>query len=352
MNISSWISRRRAELMGVAAVMVLLFHMPDFTGNAVWRFLARERGNMGVDVFILLSGFGLTYSLKARPDLGRYFTRRLERLLPAYYLMFALVILIDGMPAWDSFVAHILPIHLWVGQEDLWFISACLLYYLLIPPMYFLMLRARMPRLMFAVLMGVFCVIIPAATRHCGPEAAIMRLPALVVGVGIGTFAQRHESRRDWLIDGAMLVALYIAGLVLASHSHALSRAPLNLMKSAQTRRMCKALRTPLIVAALALILEGVQRTPLRFVNAALRALGRCSLEVYLGSDVIRYANAHWLHLEGAAMAAFMVVMAYPVAMAMSWMSKQILKAVKSLPIFISEPQPEAQLSQSDRKAA
>ena len=334
MAFPNWISRRRSELMGVAAILVLLFHLPEFTDNALWRFVAVKRGNMGVDMFILLSGFGLTYSLKANPDPGRYWARRLERLLPSYYLMIALVILIAGMPERASLIAHILPIHLWVGHSELWFISACLLYYLVIPPMYRLMMRARWPRLMLAALMGVFCVIVPAATRISGPEIAVMRLPALVAGVSIGVFAQRHEGRWDFAIDAAMVAALYIAGFVLSRHPNMLSHPPVDLMNSVQAGRMGKALRTPLIVVVLALMLEGVERTPLRFLNAILRAAGRVSLEIYLCSDLLQYVNARWLNLDGAALAAFMLLLSYPTALAMDWLAKLILKGVKRLPLW------------------
>ena len=59
------ISQYRTPLMGISALMVIMCHFvlySDNLSNVVRRLL--ELGNVGVDIFLLLSGIGCYYSLK------------------------------------------------------------------------------------------------------------------------------------------------------------------------------------------------------------------------------------------------------------------------------------------------
>src|SRR5205085_1939467 len=72
-------------LRGLAVAAVLFFHDGDLKG-----------GFLGVDLFFVLSGFLITSLLLAearegRIDLGRFWTRRARRLLPALALLLAAV---------------------------------------------------------------------------------------------------------------------------------------------------------------------------------------------------------------------------------------------------------------------
>lgn len=59
------ISKYRTRLMGIAAILILVCHAP---GNNVLmpQFLLRlcEQGQYGVDIFLFLSGVGLSYSMQ------------------------------------------------------------------------------------------------------------------------------------------------------------------------------------------------------------------------------------------------------------------------------------------------
>ncbi|MCR5484907.1 MAG: hypothetical protein K6F09_04875 [Clostridiales bacterium] len=75
----SWISECRGALMGFAALWVVLFHSPELS-FAFLRFkplfvgldLIKGRGNAGVDIFLLLSGLGLYYSLEKTEALRNF----------------------------------------------------------------------------------------------------------------------------------------------------------------------------------------------------------------------------------------------------------------------------------------
>ena len=68
------------ELKGLAILLVVLYHAG---GVLVWQnFL---HGDLGVDIFIILSGIGLALSSRAESP-ASFLRRRLVRILPAYWI--------------------------------------------------------------------------------------------------------------------------------------------------------------------------------------------------------------------------------------------------------------------------
>lgn len=84
-------------LRGIAAVLVLIFHVTgsvDRFSRWTWGDGFARFGNVGVALFFVLSGFLLTRPFFAAhlareraPRLGRYFIRRLTRIVPAYWVV-------------------------------------------------------------------------------------------------------------------------------------------------------------------------------------------------------------------------------------------------------------------------
>lgn len=88
-------------IRGLAAMMVLLYHYGDLSHSSsrimqAIEFL-KERGNSGVDVFFVLSGFLITGVLLDATSTSHrwrnFFARRALRLFPLYYGVWALLIL-------------------------------------------------------------------------------------------------------------------------------------------------------------------------------------------------------------------------------------------------------------------
>ena len=89
-NAYGLLSRYRSQLMGVATVWVMLFHAYPFEFGVLPLDAFKAVGFCGVDLFILLSGMGLSVSLqknRGRESLAAYYRRRFFRILPAYWLV-------------------------------------------------------------------------------------------------------------------------------------------------------------------------------------------------------------------------------------------------------------------------
>jgi peptidoglycan/LPS O-acetylase OafA/YrhL len=82
-----------------AAWLVFVHHFPPAT-NVLWGAITRQ-GHTGVTVFFVLSGFLITVRYYAAWTEGRlrlrdYFTKRIARILPLYYVVLVLSLLLSG----------------------------------------------------------------------------------------------------------------------------------------------------------------------------------------------------------------------------------------------------------------
>jgi peptidoglycan/LPS O-acetylase OafA/YrhL len=82
------LSTYRVELMGLAMIWIMAHHtliyFPQFIMLPVSFIIAIGYG--GVDIFFLLSGLGLSFSLSNNKNLLVFFKKRVVRIVPIYWL--------------------------------------------------------------------------------------------------------------------------------------------------------------------------------------------------------------------------------------------------------------------------
>jgi peptidoglycan/LPS O-acetylase OafA/YrhL len=117
------------ELKGVAILLVLLYHAG---GVLVWRNLLH--GDMGVDLFVILSGVGIALSARSETSWATL-RRRLMRVFPAYWVVLTVFLLADTHFLEIKFsafniVVHYLGIHACFGDfygfginDSFWFVT-------------------------------------------------------------------------------------------------------------------------------------------------------------------------------------------------------------------------------------
>lgn len=140
------LSQYRPQLMGIAAIMIIVCHavasrvvMPYWIG----RFLIY--GNLGVDIFLFLSGIGCFYSLdkdKQARGVTTFYSRRLKRLFPVYlsiYIALNIIFLILGERNIVEALLSVTALEYWLYHRGAWFVSLIIPLYLLSPLFYRLM---------------------------------------------------------------------------------------------------------------------------------------------------------------------------------------------------------------------
>lgn len=278
------ISRYRGELMGMAMIFVVLFHVSLPRGDAF--FGLRRIGNIGVDMFLFLSGIGLWFSWMKSQDTKRFLLRRLLRIYPAWLVAACAFyvpdflnrgghstsivdLLGDIMVNWDF----------WLHDElTFWYIPATMMLYLFTPAYLCLIIRHPIYRWL-PVVMIMWCILVEYVTpihQAVGHlEIFWSRVPIYFIGINVGKSVQEKHA-----MDGtALWLILLIFGMAFASSVF------LEQVRHGQFPLFLeRMLYIPLTVTAILLLNRLFRRTPAAF-NRAFSFVGAISLEAYLIHD-------------------------------------------------------------------
>ena len=130
------ISKNRTAIMGIAMISVMLVHQLFFYGNPFVDFF-HLYGLWGVDVFLFVSGFGMVHSLR-KNSISTFYKNRCKRLVPACLIVgiFKYVFMLMGFKEHtnDNVVLLITNVYLW-------YIYAIIVYYIMSPWLYKLILK-------------------------------------------------------------------------------------------------------------------------------------------------------------------------------------------------------------------
>ena len=137
MNISI-LSKHRSPLMGFAILFIMLFHLENRSPFLDTHFFSI--GDSGVEIFLLLSGLGVFYSLSRTNGTSPwyFYKRRLIRILPAFWLVIiplSLYSLIKGAIPFSIFITRVLGLSAFnEAARGYWYITVLLVCYIITPP--------------------------------------------------------------------------------------------------------------------------------------------------------------------------------------------------------------------------
>ena len=268
------ISRHRSELMGLAMLWVILFHCFHLEIAQPQLKFFKEIGFCGVDIFILLSGMGQYVSLAKAKSLREYYSRRLLRILPAYWLVvgaYGVVLRLLERTSLTMIAWNLSTLQFWLDVEGgfNWYIPALLAFYLLAPFYVRLLRRCRHDYLLTVSIFPLSYLLMKAAGRWHFTHLSdfLYRLPAFALGCLLGRLLQEERPKlpRALLWSGLGLFGLFLAyarttALFYISYCYAVTM-----------------MAVPLCVLLSLLMTKLPQMTKL-----PLRLLGTYSLEIYL----------------------------------------------------------------------
>lgn len=206
------------ELKGVAILLVIIYHAGGVLG---WRNLLHA--DLGVDMFVILSGVGLALSRPDQQGPGAFLVRRLSRLLPAYWLALAAFATANyfvlGRPvAPFDLATHVLCIHGWFGDalglsinDSFWFMTLIVALYVL----YALLRKIESTGLLLLIVAAV-SVAVSLAFFFTGQSGMFshlgLRLPGFAVGILLGRFLRdgRLEVDVGVAFGAALLLFVYV----------------------------------------------------------------------------------------------------------------------------------------------
>ena len=275
------ISHHRSELMGLAMIAIVLFHVnvPRLSPlYGLWRM-----GNMGVDVFLFLSGVGLWYALTSNTSLKRFFTRRYLRIYPTWLLVASLYYVprfLQGAKGTKEIIDLagdvLVNWDFWLHDElTFWYIPATMMLYLFAPAYVKLVSRHPVYRWL-PVLMIVWCVavqwVVPLHNAVGHVEIFWSRVPIFFIGINCGAMVKQEQSlsaQSVWLLVAAVVLSLGV-DIYLEQTRHGLF--PLFIGRM---------LYIPATFSLVLLLSNWLTAVP-QAIKRALRLVGMVSLEMYL----------------------------------------------------------------------
>lgn len=275
------ISRFRAEQMGAAMLFVILFHVALDRGDPFYGL--RRCGNVGVDIFLFLSGVGLWFSWVKTPDVLRFYRRRLLRIVPTWIVVATAFYLPDYLGA-RRFSHSIVDLignitinwDFWLHDElTFWYVPAIMALYL-VAPWYMRLIQSRPVYRWLPLLMVIWCVMVQwvLPIHHAVGHIEIFwsRVPIFFIGINFGEMVRtRRQLSSDavWLL---LVTFLMTFGTCLYLEQVRHGQFPLFV------ERM---LYIPFTVCTVLVMNRIFRRTP-QWVNRLFRFVGALSLEAYL----------------------------------------------------------------------
>ncbi len=199
----------RSALMGLAMLMVVFFHLPFHISNPFFCYL-HLNGQIGVDIFVLVSGMGLYYSLRKNHSLQNYYIKRLVRIFPIYVLLVTIICIIRGEDNFVTYIYKVTTVGYWVGGRSLsydWFIPSILLLYLVFPAFYWILQQKNGTK--YGCLLVMIFYVIPLFLPEKSPFEFLFRVPSFFMGAIIGRLILDLGgaiSKFNWLFIGFALI--------------------------------------------------------------------------------------------------------------------------------------------------
>ena len=99
------ISLARGVLMGVSALLIAFFHCYSYKFSSGWLgdilLFMRKTGNIGVDIFLILSAIGLYFSFSKDDNLIKFYKKRVIRILPSFFIVGSIYYIYRGVGVKD-----------------------------------------------------------------------------------------------------------------------------------------------------------------------------------------------------------------------------------------------------------
>lgn len=273
------LSRQRTPLMGIAIMMILLFHSGWLFNNPSMDSIFRN-GDCGVEMFAVLSGIGCSFSYKQNSSVLQFYKRRLLKILPTFVLLafsYGLYLYFWKGSSWRHVVSLSTGFATFRGDITFWFVSYILICYLLAPFLISIRNKINKPFILTLIVCvfseGLYLLL---KDRIIQSYVWALRFPAFTLGIDVASFTYGNMTslkgvRRTPLIIDLIRLIILISILSLSRYCDAY-----------EARYFCYLILNVPIMIVIGNLIErsNLLRKPLSFI-------GSLTFEIYLLHAVI-----------------------------------------------------------------
>ena len=213
------ISKSRGILMGIATLSVALFHsyyyhFENITSNEAlidFLYFLRKTGNIGVDIFLFLSGIGLYFSFSKNSNVKDFWKKRLLRILPAV-LIVAVTYSIYKRVSLNVFFNKVFLIEFFInGERDFWYFSLAIILYILYPLLHKIIDKKGINGLIVLIFISIETTLLLVNINFAlykRIEIALTRIPIFLIGIYMGKKVKNKEEIPEYTM--LIFLALFI----------------------------------------------------------------------------------------------------------------------------------------------
>jgi peptidoglycan/LPS O-acetylase OafA/YrhL len=212
----------------VAIVLVVAYHATGRMGLPNYTF-----GQVGVDLFLIVSGYTLALSLRAE-SAWAFYRRRLFRILPAYWIAFVIVVAtlawLGATPRIEDLLLHASLLHLYSDRfffgfmNAWWYVGAIGFFYAIFPLLTRFIREGRVNMLMLIAIALTIAWTVKVAITASVPfwQTAVwthfvVRIPMFFIGICLAIWQNGNaDVRRDAVPLALQVVVLTAVALATA----------------------------------------------------------------------------------------------------------------------------------------
>lgn len=286
-NIVEKISQYRTELMGISIIWIMLFHSgivaPDFkVFRIIWYLTVSFGGGIGVNIFLILSGFGLMCSWikknknAKKESILEFYKRRFKRILPAYIIVSGIYYVLT-FTDFGSFICNIIGLNFFVdGVRTFWYIYAILICYLFFPVYIKLQKKIGIYNSVTMTYVIIFVLVLFISCMfpiwYGKIEIMLWRFPYFLFGCFLGNMLEQKGNKGYILVLGGTTLIAFILYVMLYKS--------MSIQASVVERNLFGALSFWALLVFITILTLISKFTD--YINRFLRYLGKRSLEIYL----------------------------------------------------------------------
>lgn len=277
------VRRHRQALYGFAALWIMLNHMTYSPPGAAMEpvRLFKIFGVCGVEMFVLLSGFGLHGSIERSASVGAFYKKRFARVFAVAFLIGAVAFGLEegGVLRYG---AQLTFFSYWLGVGSFWYVPFILTMYLLYPAVY--ALQQKNPRTLWLLLGLSLIPAVGVCLMDNGwadvTRRGVCRIPVFLLGCIAAPHVNRGASVPRWAIPASLAASAALLLPASRMYGGAFGAFPNAYFFVRTLGYTC--LGAFVILALTGLFRRLVRCGAGRFVYRLLALCGGVSLEIYL----------------------------------------------------------------------
>ena len=327
------LSKYRDEVYGISILWIMIFHgylceIFYFADRPLLKYVGvfLDNGNIGVEVFLFMSGICMYYSFYKDNDLIRFLKKRAKRIFPPLlisYVPFFLFQMVQGKISLTQMLFSLTTLRFWFTSTDTnWFISVILVCYIFYPYLYGIIFQKERGALFRTVIIVALMVLITFFIRQDAPdvyaniEIGLTRIPAFVLGCWFGKMVYDKRTFPKWALLPMIVSAVFCFTILKVDINHSMWR------------------RYSYMLAGIPLTFIDACLVPYtgRYIRAILRFFGGISLELYLVHLMMKnfyVAGYFYTYVPGDVVRWLGVLLiSIPLAFLVSLLAKKALKLI------------------------